>query len=161
MAFSFTSINSLFPSSKFLNKTTVPALVNLLMTSADSTTPNGKSSFFLATFVNSSISSLFVPKYTKTTSLSFLNFSTSSTLVRVFVAGPVFFLIQLITSDSFLPPVYSMACPLINNFTVGNPWISNLSANFFSTVASTLAKYKFSFLKTVAAFSYSGWNFLQ
>lgn len=89
MAFSLTSVNSLF-SSKFLNKTTVPALANFLITSWASTTANGKSSFFLATLVNSSISALLSPKYTKTTSLSFWNFSTSSTVLSDLVAGPVF-----------------------------------------------------------------------
>ena len=118
---SLTSVNSRFFSSKFLNKTTVLGLVNCLITSSDWTMAKGNSSFFIATLVNSSISVLFEPKYTKTTSFSFLNCSTSSLVFKSFVAGCVFFLIQLITSQSFLPPVYSIGYPLMKSFTAGNP----------------------------------------
>jgi hypothetical protein len=51
----------------------------------------------------------------------------------------------------------------LNQIKVGNPWIPNLSASFFYSVASTLASESGGsfFCKTKAASEYSGASFLQ
>lgn len=83
------------------------------------------------------------------------NYSTLSTRVEKF---PVFLSIHFKIKAALLPPLYSYFSPLAKKNRVGNPFISYLEANYFSTVASTLAKITFFYysFKVVAADSNSG-----
>lgn len=79
------------------------------------------------------------PKWTITSLLSAMWVLSSSQVASV-DGGPVFFKIHETMVSSSLPPVYSWSFPLTNHLRVGNPWTPNLSATFFYSVASTLAR---------------------
>merc|ERR1719468_1033327 len=157
------SVRTALPSSKVLTTTT--ASPSTPYSEQSPVIPKGMSSMLEAAarkaLAASVVSSLKHPR--TATVFPSTKVLTASASARAAAGGPVFFSTQLIMVSAVLPPPYSMGLPFLKNLRVGYPRTSNFSANFGSSVASTLPSLtaeSFS-ARRPAALAYSGARALQ